>query len=277
MERLIVADSCLELNDRMLETMNIKQVPFFIDIEKDHYIDDGSIDQREFLGQMKKSSTTPKTAAPTPNVFYDAMKGADEVFVVTISSKLSVTYNNAIIAAKMALEENPDLKVHVFDSKSAMTGETLVALKIQELIDLDKDFGHITREVEAYIESMNTLFVLEDLDNLIKNGRMSKIAGFVASALSIVPVCGAEDGEIIVINKSRGMKAAMKNLVSLVGERGEIFSDKTMVISHVDNILVAEDLKQKILAKYNFKDIQIVGAKGLSSTYANKGGIVVSY
>lgn len=277
MDRLIVGDSGLDLNSDLEKKLNVELVPFFIDIEDQHFIDDGSIDVDAYLDAMKASKNTPKTAAPSPDFFYKAMVKADEAFAVTISSKLSTTYSNALIAKKMLEESYPEKKVHVFDSLSAVAGETLVAMKIQEKVNENKSFEAIVQEVEAFIKDMTTLFVLESLDNLIKNGRITKIVGKIASVLSINPVCLGENGEINMKYKVRGMKNAINKLVSTIGESAENLSEKILVISHVKNPLRAENLKEKIEGIYRFKDIVITEAKGLSATYANRGGIVLAF
>ncbi|MGF0040183.1 DegV family protein [Peptoniphilaceae bacterium SGI.131] len=277
MDRLIIGDSGLDLNSDLEKKLNIELVPFFIDIEDQHFIDDGSIDVDAYLDAMKASKNTPKTAAPSPDFFYKAMAKADEAFAVTISSKLSTTYSNALIAKKMLEESYPEKKVHVFDSLSAVAGETLVAMKIQEKVNENKPFEAIVQEVEAFIKDMTTLFVLESLDNLIKNGRITKIVGKIASVLSINPVCLGENGEINMKYKVRGMKNAINKLVSTIGESAENLSEKILVISHVKNPLRAENLKEKIEGIYRFKDIVITEAKGLSATYANRGGIVLAF
>lgn len=277
MKRIIIGDSGLDLNPNLEKTINIKLVPFFIDLDENHYIDDGSLDIISYLKQMKNSKNVPKTAAPSPDSFFRVMQGYEEIFVVTISSKLSTTYNNAIIAKNMYIDENPNVKVHIFDSKTAASGETGVAIKIQELIDLGKNFEEIVEEVEKHIEESTTLFILEDLGNLIKNGRMSKLSGKIASVLSIYPICAGVNGSIEVMHKVRGMKSAISKMIEMIGENICIHSQKTLVIEHINNEERAFEIKNKIESLYKFKSIEIITAKGLASTYANDGGIVLAY
>lgn len=275
MDRLIISDTCLELNEELEKKLNIKLVPFHLDLGDKTYVDE-NLDIRSFINDMHAYAGTAKSAAPSPQAFYEKMIGADEVFIITISSKLSTVYNSATIARDMFLDEFPDKKVHVFDSKSAVTGQTLIAIKIQEMIDQDKSFEDIVESVEDFIGQMQTYFILENLDNLIKNGRMSRLAGKIASALSINPVCKGNDGTIEVVNKARGMKAGIKRLIDEMLKGIYDTSSRTLVISHVLKPERAEEIKQKALEIATFKDVQIVGAKGLTSVYANEGGIVVA-
>lgn len=276
MKRIILADSCLELNEELKNRIDIKLIPVNLDLGEEYIVDDENLDVEGFVKKMHAYKGVPKTAAPSPNAYYEAMQGYDEVFIISISSRLSTIHNSGLIAKQMMEEENPDVKVHVFDSKSAVSGETLVAIHIQELIDANADFETIVETVENKIANMRTYFVLENLDNLVKNGRMSKLAGKMTHALSINLVCKSNDGNIEVVSKTRGMKSGLSKLVNFITECIENLDQRTLVIGHVLNAERAQNLKAKFEEKYKFKDIQIVPAKGVTSIYANEGGIVVA-
>ena len=125
---------------------------------------------------------------------------------------------------------------------------------------------------------MKTFFILESLDNLMKAGRISKIMGHIASALSIKPIMGGdENGTIKLIEKVRGSKRAFKRLVEVIGEQGEGFEDKILGIAHCNALDKAEELKKRIEEKYKFKEIIIVETAGLSTAYANDGGIIIAF
>lgn len=277
MKRLIVVDSCAELDDEMLGESEIKRANFFIDVEDKSFSSGPDADLDGLLKSMKESNEPARSAAPTPDSFYGPARGYDEVFFVTISSKLSTTYNSAHIAKTMLEDENDQVKAHVFDSKSASVGESLVVMWIQEAMKEGLDFEEIVERVEEKIKSINTIFVLEDLDNMIKNGRMSKVAGFIASALSIYPVCIGVDGEIQVKSKPRGSKAAVKEMIQTIGEFTEDTSDKTLFISHVNNKERAEIVKELVEKEYTFKEIRIYEGSALTVTYANDQGVILAY
>lgn len=273
----IVADSSCELTNELKQTLNIDLIPFNITIEGKEFIDDEKLDRDDLLKSMRESEISPKTACPSPQKFLEAYRGQDDVFVITISSKLSGTYNSAVLAKEMALEENNNKKIHVFDSLSAVCGETLVTLKINDLLKMNLDIDQIIHKVEEYIKEMKTFFLLESLDNLVKAGRISKLVGGIASALSIKPVMGAEDGEIKLFKKIRGSKKAFQGLLDIIGEYGEKLEDKILGIAHCNVLEKAEKFKEEVIKKYNFKDIVIVDMKGLSSVYANEGGLVIAF
>lgn len=277
MKRLIIVDSCAELTEKMKLQDNIKLAPFYIDLEDNHYLADESLDIDKLINDMNNSKELVKTAAPTPDSFYKFANGYDEIFMITISGKLSGTYNSANIAKRMIEDENPEVKVHVFDSKSASVGETQVVNKLLELFEQDEDFENIVEKTEKFINSIGTIFVLENLENLIKNGRMSRIAGFVASALSIYPVCIGVDGAIEVKHKPRGLKKALNKLVDTIGDLSSDLTNRVLYITHIRDRDRAETIKSMVEEKYNFKNIEIFDGTALSTTYANKNGIIIAF
>lgn len=277
MTRIIVVDSCAEFNDEMLAQNNTKRVPFFVDVNGKYLMADPEMDIDSLLDDIKATKDVTKSAAPTPDSFYEAGKGYDEVFYVTISSKLSTTYNNAYIAKTMLEEDNPSVKVHVFDSKSAACGESLLVEMIQKGIKENDTFEKIVSDVEEKVKDMQTVFVLEDISTLVKNGRVSKIKGFLASKLSIMPISIGVDGEIDVRHQARGVKNALVKTVDTFGEVSNSFSGKTLYITHVKNEERANALKDLALQKYDFKDVKIFDATGLSTVYANRNGLIMAF
>lgn len=168
--------------------------------------------------------------------------------------------------------------IHVFDSFSASIAETLISIKIFELAKKKCDDLQIVEKVNEYIKSMKTLFLLESLDNLIKNGRMSRVKGGIATLLNIKPVMGAtDDGNIKLVESVRGYRRAFTRFIEIIGEQGEKLEDKVIGIAHVNCLERAEEFKNELLKRYKFKDIIIVEAAGLSSVYANQGGIIVAF
>lgn len=274
----IIGDSCCDLTDELKKDINATLVPLTITIDDKTYIDDENLDTRELLKEMKASPNTPKTACPSPQEYIEAYKGEESTFAVTLSSKLSGSYNSAVLAKNLFIEEIKDKFIHVFDSKSASTGEVLVSMKIFELFKNGDDDNQIVEKVEKYIQEMKTFFILESLDNLIKAGRISAFKGKIASILSIVPIMRATDeGEIDLLEKVRGSKKAFSRLLDVIGEQGEKLEEKILGIAHCNCLEKALEFKEEILKRYNFKDIVILETKGISTVYANDGGIIISF
>ncbi|MCR3957050.1 MAG: DegV family protein [Gudongella sp.] len=273
----IVADSSCDTNEQVDIYVDVNKVPFKIDIDERTFVDDEDINMEDFVATMKASPNPIKSSCPSPGDFKEEYGDADNVFVVTISKELSGTYNSAMLAKEMVLEENESRFVHVFNSKSASVGETLTAMKIQECLNDGMVREEIVETVENYIDDTKTFFISEDLSNLIKNGRISKTQGLIANVLNIKPIMRRDkDGNIEAVEKVRGSKKAFKRLAEIIGETGVKFEDRIVAISHANALEKAEDLKED-LEKYNFKDIIIVETKGLSTAYVNDGGIIISF
>lgn len=276
MDYKIVADSSCDLNDELSEKLNLGLVPLKIDVEDKSFIDDENLDTKDLIKAMRESNKGVKTACPSTMDFIKEYEEGENIFGVTLSSKLSGTYNNAVLAKDMYLEENNKF-IHIFDSKSASVGETLIAIKIDELAKKDIEPEDLVKEVDSYIEEMNTFFILEDLDNLIKNGRMSKLVGGIASALNIKPIMGAKNGAIELVDKVRGTKRAFSRLVEIIGENGKDLNNKILGIAHCNAEDKAIELKKDIEEVYSFKEVIVVETQGLSTAYANDGGIIIAY
>lgn len=274
----IVADSSCDLSREMKENMNIDIAPLILQLGDKNYLDDESLDTRDYVKAMGESENSPKTSCPSPEDYMKRYQGDESIFVVTLSNKLSGSYNSAILAKNLFLEEIGEKFIHVFDSFSASAGETLIALKINELAKKNFSDIEIVEKVTSYIKEMKTFFLLESLDHLAKAGRLNPIVAKLANMLSIKPIMGAtEEGTIKLVEKTRGYKKAFKRFVEIIGEEGSNLEEKVLGIAHCNALDKALNFKDEVLKKYNFKDIVIVEMGGLSSTYADDGGIVVAF
>lgn len=274
----IVADSSCDLSKELKEQMNIEMAPLILQLEEKSYVDDENLNVNEYVKAMGQSETSPRTACPSPQDYMKRYQGEDSIFVVTLSNRLSGSFNSAVLAKNIFLEEVGEKFIHVFDSFSASSGETLIALKINELAKKNFSELEILDKVTSYIKEMKTFFLLESLDHLAKAGRLNPIVAKIAGMFSIKPIMGATDeGEIKLVEKTRGYKKAFKRFVEVIGEEGTNLEEKVLAIAHCNCVDRALEFKDEILKKYNFKDIVIVEMGGLSSTYADDGGLVIAF
>jgi DegV family protein with EDD domain len=274
----IIVDSCCDLTEELRERFDISTAPLSIDIGDKHFIDDENLDREGLLDAIRNSSDAPKTASPGPGPFLDLYRNYENLFVVTLSKELSASYQNAVLAKELLKEEAADKFVKVFNSFSASAGETMIAYKLGELIEAGLNRDEIIKRTEKYVEEMQTLFVLDSLDNLIKAGRMGTLKGKIASFFNIKPVLGATpEGTITLVDKARGSKRAIRKLVEKIGEKGENLEEKVLGIAHCNALEKAEYIKEKAAKKYNFREIIIVETAGISTVYANEGGIILSF
>lgn len=274
----IVCDSCTDLSIDLKNNNNYCTVPLMLHVDGRDFIDDETFNQAEFLAAMKESSACPKSSCPSPEAFMKHFDDADDIYVITLSSQLSGSYNSACLAKDLYLEEHAEKNILVIDSKSASVGQTLIALKIQELVEAGKSFEAVSKEVLAYRDELGTKFVLESLDNLRKNGRLNNLQAILASALNIKPIMGSTpEGNIMKVDQARGMKRAIALMAKVVAEEVKNAEKKILGIAHCNCIERAQQLKEEVLKHVKFKEVLIVDTAGVSSLYANDGGIVVCY
>lgn len=274
----VVADSGCDLSDEIKKELNIDVAPLVMELDGKKYIDDDKLNINEYIKEMSKSKNSPKTACPSPEDYMKRYEGKESVFAVTLSSKLSGSYNSAVLAKNLFMEEVGNKFIHVFDSISASSGETLIALKINELAKKSLGELEIVERVSKYIKEMKTFFLLESLQHLAKNGRLNPIIAKIATVLSIKPIMGSTDeGTIRLVEKTRGYKKAFKRLVEIIGEEGTNLEEKILGIAHCNCLDRAIAFKEEVLRKYNFKDIIIVEMGGLATSYAGEGGLVISF
>ena len=275
----IVVDSCGEFTEQLKKDEHFVSVSLELEVDGYRIRDDADFDQLDFLRRVKESPVSPKSSCPSPEEYMSAYEGeAEHVYVVTLSGKLSGSYNSAVLAKNLYEEEHKDgKKIYVFDSRSASVGETLVGFKIQEYEEAGCSFDEIVRRTEDYINSVNTFFVLETLETLRKNGRLSNIKAFIANTLNIKPVMGSTDeGAICQLDQARGMNKALDKMVQAVLAKTKDCENRILAISHCNCPKRARAVREKIESIMHFKKIIVVDTAGVSSMYANAGGIIVT-
>ena len=274
----IVADSSCDVTKEMKKRLGLTIVPLTITVGEQHYIDDENLDLDAMLNAIDAYPEAAKSACPSPQAFMDAFKEQGSVFVITLTAALSGTYNSAMIAKDLFIQDHHEKFIHVFDSKGSSVRETMIALKLDELIQKGLNELEIVKQVNEYIENNRFIFQLGSLDTMIKNGRISKLKGFIANALNIRPILFASPtGEAELIENVRTEKKSIQRLVEIIGENCNDFSDKILGISHCEALEKAEQIKNEIEKTYNFKEVFIVPMQGLSSLYTNRGGITISF
>lgn len=278
----ILADSCCDLSPELLKKTQAKIAPLTITIDDTHYVDDGTVDIPPYLAAMKASKNPIRSACPSPDLYAEDIRTTEgDCFIVTLSAKLSGSHNAASLGAQLAQEDMPEKKVHIFDSESASAGETYIALMIHDLIAAGKSFEQIVELVEEKIRSMHTLFVLDSLDNLVKNGRISRTVALLANVLSIRLLMSDDGhGAIKNISKARGIKGALGQMVETCRKHTEglAAASQRLVISYCNCPERARQVRDMIREKCPaIGEIILTPTSALSSMYANDGGIVIAY
>lgn len=276
----IIIDSCCDVTAALRRAMRFEVASLTVRVGEQSFRDDETLSVPALLQAMKACKDPATSACPSPEEYASLMRKADQSVVVTLSSKLSGSYNAAMVARDMVLEESPEKRIHVFDSESASAGELRIALLLRQYIDGGMEFDEIVEKVTEFIAGMKTFFVLEDLSNLVKNGRISKVAGLMGTMLSIRPIMGENGhGEIIQLDKVRGTQTAMRRLVEIVAAHTNQFPQNTLtlVLSYCNCPQRAAELKEKLLAaSAALKEVILVPTCGISTVYANDGGVVLA-
>ena len=274
----VVIDSCGELLDEWKQDPRFESVALTLSVDGVNIIDDETFDQADFLKRVAECPECPKSACPSPERYMRAFDcEAEHVYAVTLSAELSGSYNSAVLGKNLLQEDHPDRQIHIFNSKSASVGQTLIAMKIQECEEAGLPFEQVIETVDAYIEQQHTFFVLDNLETLRKNGRLSKAKALVASALKIKPVMGStEEGAICQLDQARGMNKALVKMAQVIVEKTADSGQKTLAISHCNCHERAILLKNALEERMPMKKIVILDTAGVSSMYANDGGVIVA-
>ncbi|MBQ9768045.1 MAG: DegV family protein [Lachnospiraceae bacterium] len=276
MVRRLIADSCADLTAEKKAWTGVRLVPLTLTIGEEDILDDEKFCQKSFLEKMRNSAECPRSACPSPESYMREFEGADEVFVVTLSRHLSGSYQSAMLAKQLYREKHPEVKIEIVDSESASVGESLLVLKLRSLLD-KFNFEETAKRIATFRDHMQTKFVLENLDVMIKNGRLTQVQAILCNALNIKPLLAGEKGQIVKLDQARGVERTLKKLVESVVADVKEATTKTLAIAHCNHPARAEEVRRMIMSRVPFKECMIVNTGGLSTMYANEGGIIVAY
>lgn len=268
----IVSDS--SANPFHLEGISHASVPLKILSGGKEYVDNEGLDVARMVAELKASKTKSGTSCPNIHDWLESFRGADEVMAVTISQKLSGSFSAALNAAEEYIEDHPGKKVFVLDSQTAGPEMVMLMEKIRELVQEGLPFQKVKQRVMEYHSRLHTLFCLESLSNLAKNGRVNQTVATIAGVLGIRVVGAAKYGEIIPAQKPRGQKKALEVLQKMMEERGLVDRMKVR-IAHCFNLEAASQLKERILAKFPNCQVTVEPTGGLCSFYAEAGGLII--
>ena len=275
----IVVDSCCELPEEYKKDARFQTIPLGLQVGDWHIMDDENFNQAEFLQKVASTPECPKSSCPSPEKFMESYQtDAERVYGVTLTAKLSGSYNSAVLGKNLYEETYGEKKIHIVDSKSASCGETQIALKAMELEECGQyTFEEIVEKLETYRDELETYFVLDNLDFLKKNGRLTGLKALAATTLNIKPILKAIDGEIAQAGQAVGVKKALAKMSEMIVEKMKKTGHDVMVISHCNNLQRAETVRDLILKKTDLiKKVIIQDTAGVASLYAADGGVIVT-
>ena len=274
----IVADSGCDY--RQLENpafdTEFVSVPLKIQVANQVFVDDANLDIDQMMETMYATSEASKSACPSPDDYLKAFEGAKHIFVVTITGTLSGSQNSAQLAKNLYLEDHPEAHIHVIDSLSAGGEVDLLVDKLNELIDQGLSFDEVVKAITDYQTKTKLLFVLAKVDNLVKNGRLSKLIGAVVGLLNIRMVGEASaTGTLELLQKARGPKKSLQAAFEELLKGG--YAGGRIVMAHRSNEKFCQQLSELVREKYPQAAISIVPTSGLCSFYAEDGGLLMGY
>lgn len=280
----IIADSCCDRTERLAKWDNITFVPLTLQIGDYKILDDENFDQEDYVRRTIEYNGVAKTACPSPAAWAEAFDcGEDDLYVITITDKLSGTYNSALQGAQLYKDEHPESSknIHVFNSLATSGNEILIAEEIKKLADSGMAFDEIVSTIEDFIANHTELyFCLDSLDVLKKNGRLFAVAASILKKLRLKMIFKAVDGNISYVGQDIAMNRSLIKMAATIAKnlQGIDLSEKHLIVSHVcceDRArLVADKIKA---GGANFGEVEVIKMCGLNTTYASNGGIIVSY
>ncbi len=274
----IVVDSCCELPEKYKNDSRFQIVPLGLEVGDYVVSDDENFNQKEFLQKVAAYPLCPKSSCPSPEKYREAYhdEAADEVYVVTLSSHLSGSYNSAELGKSLYGETYGEKKIHVVDSESASCGETQLVEKIVECKEQGLSFEETVKKVETFKRQMRTYFVLDNLETLRKNGRLSSVKALVASTLNIKPVMVGNWGVIEQKGQAIGINKALAKMADCIVGDVDKPEERTLMITHCNCPERAEYMRGLMEKRASYKDVLIMDTAGISSMYANDGGVIVT-
>lgn len=265
-----VADSSCDMLD--MPGVCFVSVPLTIHTDNTQWTDDDTMDISDMLDTLSVYKGRSYTSCPGIEAWLTAYEGADTIYVGTLTSGLSGTYNAALAAANIYRQKHPNVQIEVFDTLS--TGPEL-RLLMEKLVELDSEglsFSEVCKAAHAYMKQTRLFFSFCSLHNFAQNGRVSKAVAAAVGMLGIRIVGTASpQGTIEPITKCRGDKRALNALLSELDTIG--FSKGKLRIGHTQNQALADTFASLVRQKYPQADILVYPARGLCSYYGERGAI----
>lgn len=273
----IVVDSCCELPEKYKKDARFQFVPLGLEVGDYMIWDDETFNQKEFLEKVAAYPQCPKSSCPSPEKYMEAYHcDADEIYVVTLSSHLSGSYNSAELGKNLYIEKYGEKKIHVVDSESASCGETQIAMRIMRYKEKGLSFEETVEKIEVFKRRMRTYFVLDNLETLRKNGRLTGVKALVASTLNIKPVMVGNLGVIEQKSQAIGINKALAKMADCILADVHHPEKRTLMITHCNCPKRAQYMRTLMEKRASYRKVVIMDTAGVSTMYANDGGIIIT-
>ncbi|WP_040951982.1 DegV family protein [Gorillibacterium massiliense] len=276
----IVTDSAADLPKEIIEKYSIKVIPLVVMDGDQEYLDGETLDPVDLFAGMRKA-TVYKTSQPKFQTYLDVFKGYAEerktVLYIAFSSGLSGTYQTAVMAKNELVDEYPDFSIEVVDTKCASFGEGLVVLYAAQMAETGASLNELKDKVVHWAEHMEHIFTVDDLNTLMRGGRVSPLSAFIGGLLNIKPILDVEDGKLIPIEKVRGRKKVFQRIIEIMRERGVQLDKQVIGISHGDDLEAAQLFADMIRESFGTKEIITTIIGGAVGAHAGPGTLAIFF
>lgn len=256
----IITDSATDMPKHIVEEYGLHVIPTPVVIEEKDYFDGKTVFPKEFY-DILRSGKDIKTYHINQQMFYDNFKpyaeAGDEVIYVCFSTGIAGTFNAANLAKRELLEEFPDFKITIVDSKCASLGFGLIVIYALQMQKNGASKEKIVEALEWHRDHMEHIVTVETLEYLQKGGRLSKASAIAGGILDIKPIIEVnDDGALVAIEKTRGRAKSLKRCVDIVGERGADLAGQTIGIVHGDCYDTLCEVRKALEEKYGCKKFE---------------------
>jgi len=273
-----VTDGSCDFPKEILDRANPDLVGINVSFGEETYVGGLELDDVTFYEKMRSSAELPKTSSPSPERFIELFKDEkhEELLVITLTSKLSSTYSNAVLAKQLYLEEHPEKRIEVVDSKSGSIGVALMISRCAKLIKEGKNMDEILEDIERQQNDIVFFGVLDTLENAVKGGRVNPIAGKLISVLNYKVLIKIDEGLVKPIDKARGEVNSLKKLFDYIKKNVGEVKGKSIAIAHSNCPDKASKIKKFIEEHYDFKEILTASIGPIMGTFTSEGAILVA-
>ena len=276
MRTRIIVDSTADLMPEYLERVHV--VPLTVHFDEEELIDGVTIDKKTFYERLVESDVLPSTSQATPEAFmreFEKTKQAGEqAVVITVASKLSGTYQSAVLAAREYEH------IHIVDSSTVAIGSSILVELACKLLDEGMDAKEIAQKLEEEKKKIVIVALVDTLEYLKKGGRISKTVAMVGGVLNIKPVLSIIDGEINMLGKARGSKMGNNLLIQEIEKAGGVDFAKPVLLGYAglsDTLLLKYIEDSKHIWEGNLDEVRYTVVGSVVGTHVGPGAVAVAF
>ena len=274
----LITDGSCDLSQEMIDSSKVEIVDVMVSFGDKSYSTRTDITISKFYEMMKDYNELPKTSCPSPNQFLDVFDcDEDNIIVLCLTSKLSGTYNSALIAKNIYEEEHGNKKrIEIIDSATGSIGQALLVSKVGHMIDEDKSMDEIVSTIEKLKHELVFYGALHTLENAIKGGRINAIAGKIIGALNLKAIIHITDGLVKPIDKARGEKNSINKVIDYIKNNVNKKSGTKLAIGHANCPEKAIKIKEVLEQYHDFEEVHVMEVGPAMGVYTSEGAVLVA-